>query len=688
MSIKSDVENIIKKRWEGLKNPKELVSLYSLEKQTNQGYNGRQLLELFQNCEDEGASKVRILLDTKNCLLEISNDGNKPFSIKGYDSIFYPGLSSKVSSGYIGNKGLGFRSIINWADEIGIISNNFKVLFNTKFKKKILLNEIGYTENDLIAIRKERKLNSDIYPIPLLNCCKILDLSVPHNYTTTISIKYKKGFEDNIVNQLKSISSKTLLFLHNINTIEIEGDTINNVISVTRKKLGENNFEINYNGDIYYVLSEEGNVDEDLIDDKESSEPKRYSVKIAYNDDLTFRDNVIYNYFKTQIPFELPFVVHASLELDQNRNHSTESKANPFILEKLFQLHLQFIEILKNNFNKSWLPYQTINKDHFAIYKPYLEIIENNWDKFEIYPTLSGNYLTNNEAKDLGNNIAKFLEENKLENYFDRQIVFCDLSMNPHQYIEKPKNYIEIIEGIAIGLNFQNRARFIKLILDLFPNKKFKILIDEKEELISVNDYVYTDKTTDNKDLKVPGYSKIRFLHPQLYKSLINELGLQADLSKTRLLKDKLEKILDVHSFEPQTVIKKIISETTGWLNENSDKKNDIIKEFYQIIFHNYKLRENNPQLDYESKIPCLNQLNEVVDIKSLVFSEEFEIGKLSKKIFGGVYDNENILANLSEFGLDNDEINYKEFFLKWLGVNHFSIVERKTAYLNANYIN
>ena len=68
MTIRKQVENIIEKRWQELRNPKNLVSLNSIEKQTNQGYNGRQLLELFQNCEDEGASKVKISLNTEKQL--------------------------------------------------------------------------------------------------------------------------------------------------------------------------------------------------------------------------------------------------------------------------------------------------------------------------------------------------------------------------------------------------------------------------------------------------------------------------------------------------------------------------------------------------------------------------------------------------------------------------------------------
>ncbi|MEI7676233.1 MAG: hypothetical protein WCJ03_05585 [Bacteroidales bacterium] len=423
MSIKAEVENIIKRRWESLKDPKELISLYSIEKQTNQGYNGRQLLELFQNCEDEGANKVRILLDTQNCLLEISNDGDKPFSIKGYDSIFYPGLSSKVSSDYIGNKGLGFRSIINWADEISIISNDFKVIFNSIYKKEILLNYIGYSEIELNRIREERRLSSDIYPIPLLNSCKIADLDIANNFTTSIVIKYKKKFEDDIINQLQSISVKTLLFLQNIKTIEIDGDKIKNTISIVRKKTENGNYEIIHNNENYFVLSDEGIVDSTLVDDKESSEPKRYSVKIAYNEDLSFTDTVLYSYFKTKIQFELPFVVHASLDLDQNRNHSSESKVNPFILDKLFQLHLKFIEILKLKFDKSWLPFQTINTNSFNVYKPYDDLIKNYWDNFAIYPTFSGEYLKLSQAINLGNVFARFVEENNLGQVLNKMLI-------------------------------------------------------------------------------------------------------------------------------------------------------------------------------------------------------------------------------------------------------------------------
>ncbi len=272
--MKELVQNAISERLKGFRDYKSLLSQYKTELDTNKGYNGRQLLEMFQNCEDEGAKKVKINFDTENCLLEISNDGKSAFSLDGYDSLLYPGLSSKVSSGYIGNKGLGFRSIVNWAKEINIVSNGFIVKFKEEYKKDTLLNILGFTEGDLDVIRKKRNLKSTVYPIPLLNCAKVKDLDFEHTFTTTVSIKYDKNFEEDIRKQLEDISPMTLLFLKNIENVEIVGDVINSNINVKRKN-EEYGQEVKYLDNIYYVISDEGEIDQELIDNNDSVDAKR-----------------------------------------------------------------------------------------------------------------------------------------------------------------------------------------------------------------------------------------------------------------------------------------------------------------------------------------------------------------------------------------------------------------------------
>lgn len=688
MKVREQVGDIIRNRWKGLKDPEELISQHSVEKQTNQGYNGRQLLELFQNCEDEGANSVTIHLNTSDNILEISNDGQRPFSVNGYKSLFYPGLSSKVSSNFIGNKGLGFRSIINWSQSVSIISNDFKLIFDKSLQKDTLLDKIGYSVIELDRIRKERKLKQEVFPVPFLNCCKILDLEGKHDFTTTISINYLKEFEPDIINQINSINEKTLLFLNHINKIKIIGNKIQRDISVSRISLGNNMTRVHSNGKVIYVLSDEGIVDEELTKDQESTEPKRYSVKIAYNDFLTFKDNVLYNYFKTKMPFDFPFVAHASLELDQNRNHSTESKVNPFILKKLLQLHLKLIKQLKGNDTKSWLPYSAIDKESEHIYLPYLGLIESVWESLEIYPTIAGKYENYLNAKNLGSSIARFLEDNKLQAAYSNQILEVKNITAPLKYIRRPGNFVEVLETIGEKLDIEQRAYFIKLVLQEFPNERLSILIDENGKLIKTSDYVYTNKTSDNKALKVPSYSTIRFIHGELYDRLIFHLSLQNELNKARALKDKLDKMSDVHSFEPMIVMRKLISETHNLIKEDRNDKADLLREFYQTLFYNYQLRDDNYTLEYNGLVPCVNSVGEIVDIRDLVLSDQFEVANKAFEQFGKFYGEQNELVGLEYLGLEDEDRSEVQRFLLWLGINQCLILNRGSDKITPAFAN
>ena len=47
--MRQKVQDAINKRLESFKDLKSLLSLYKTELDTNNGYNGRQLLEMFQN---------------------------------------------------------------------------------------------------------------------------------------------------------------------------------------------------------------------------------------------------------------------------------------------------------------------------------------------------------------------------------------------------------------------------------------------------------------------------------------------------------------------------------------------------------------------------------------------------------------------------------------------------------------
>ena len=126
--IQGELEKIRRKY---LDSAEEIVSGYNRECTLSKDYAGRQMFELLQNADDESAGstgKVLITFDGKT--LSVSNTG-EPFSFRGVKSLLYPNASpKKIHANKIGCKGLGFRSILTWANSVTVASKDFTIQFS------------------------------------------------------------------------------------------------------------------------------------------------------------------------------------------------------------------------------------------------------------------------------------------------------------------------------------------------------------------------------------------------------------------------------------------------------------------------------------------------------------------------------------------------------------------------------
>lgn len=212
------------------KSPSDMISAYNRELGTEKDYNGRQLLELLQNADDEVSDEVLIELNTKNNILKISNRGINcsPFTQDGIRSLMISNLSPKVTKKYIGNKGLGFRSIINWSKKITINSNGLDIVFSKDIVDKIYDELFG--EKEHLSFIQARNLSKDIRPIPLLSIPRVYDKHQEF-WNTTITIKYKQDFLEDIENQINELEKEVLLFLNSIKVlvVNIDGKVTKNI---------------------------------------------------------------------------------------------------------------------------------------------------------------------------------------------------------------------------------------------------------------------------------------------------------------------------------------------------------------------------------------------------------------------------------------------------------------------------
>ena len=143
MNFKNEIQKLIGSNLKTYRdNSDRFIADYNRELELTKEYNGRQLLELLQNADDATSKEVLIDWNKNSLKLTISNKG-EPFEAKGIKSLMLANLSTKTKISYIGNKGLGFRSILNWAQQINITSNGCTISFSEKISKHFIFSIPG-----------------------------------------------------------------------------------------------------------------------------------------------------------------------------------------------------------------------------------------------------------------------------------------------------------------------------------------------------------------------------------------------------------------------------------------------------------------------------------------------------------------------------------------------------------------
>lgn len=148
----------------------ELIAENNIEKRDIKGYHGREILELLQNADDayqksnnmgeRPECELEVTIEYKNNILTVMNTGT--FFDKDGIKAIVQGNNSPKTGKYIGNKGTGFRSLLNWAEKIRIFSGCFHVEFSKENADR-KLDEIRKEPQ----IAKQLKKNPNLY-IPML----------------------------------------------------------------------------------------------------------------------------------------------------------------------------------------------------------------------------------------------------------------------------------------------------------------------------------------------------------------------------------------------------------------------------------------------------------------------------------------------------------------------------------------
>ena len=680
----------------------EMLGDYKRELETIKGYNGRQLLELLQNCDDEGATKVTIALDKEAKTISISNNGNTSFSKKGYRSLFIANLSSKTSRKYIGNKGLGFRSIINWSKSIEIQSNNLSLFYSEKNTEENY--EKLFSEEERQRIVKEENLGENTIPMPFLSIPVLKNIN-QGDFKTAIIIQFKnKAFED-IFKQVKNITPETLLFLKHIEEVHFEGFEDVSNIKCNRKTHLLKTAEFSPKEFIQFTANSWSifEVEKELpskFQDSNKTEKEYYQIKIAVEDNFEKSSPYLYSFFPTNIKLNQPYVLHATFDLDATRNQLNESEKNRYILEKVVAFTIEVAKYFSQA-KVSYQPLSILNHTHKADTLDnlgYYDLIKEAINTEAVFPCINNTYKTLEEVIYINDDLPELLQDIKAENDLPIHLIPLNqktltnfgLNHKIYQYLDDVENILETLNLICSKkMSLKQRALLIKLVithgefLSHDYTNKLNFLVNDEGEIIRGNEYIYTPKTQEQQ-LKTPSFTNIQFINENLFNSLLIELKFSEsdNPNKSRFIYDELKGFCNIHSYEPATLAQKIIRETNTVIERDKDNSAVYIKEMNRCLYHNFKLMKEGTKIPDDSiKIPSITENGSIAYTEDLILSQYYPTGKRTTLIFSGVLSNKNFIANPSALGLpDNEDINELEKYLTWIKVNSYARYKKKSV--------
>ena len=365
--------------------------------------------ELLQNAEDAKAHTIKFIQYDDR--LEVLHDG-QPFSISNLESLRDIGLSDKVNDvNQIGEFGVGFKSVFGICEEVKLYSNP------SAYKGKIQADCPPFSQKIADFINYE----------------KIDNEPIEQGFTTKFVFPYAVGFSfsgfktiteltKKISTKLKQLSSTTLLFMKNLQSIKYEiclnGETNKGCYVLNKQKINDhswlvdslgNNSEKEEDGS-YLVFSRPVDVfraarSVDIAFPLTVKEDGAWEFQSAKNPYISV-------YFPTETESKLDFIVQGPYRTTPNRSSIDETdpenielasetayllKDSILELKELGKLNLSFFKILPIDAERLWeyKDYRVTKKLFYPLYEAVEDLLLNE----AVLPARNGKYIEAQQAK-------------------------------------------------------------------------------------------------------------------------------------------------------------------------------------------------------------------------------------------------------------------------------------------------
>jgi len=307
------------------------------------------IYELIQNAEDTKSDEEQHTLEftlESNGLIVFNNElGFTEEQIKAICSFGQSTKALEKNEGFIGEKGIGFKSVFKITDKPAIFSNGYRFHFNK-------LDETGTTTEYIIP----HWIDDDElkkYPLQFQN-----------NTHTTLYLPFSKEKKQEQIDKLKEdikyIEPILLLFLKKLTNIKIN-ESGQKVINTRKTSKKDENLELvtiqnKDTLDRYYMFKESINVNQNLDEVKDKNgrrkDIKKREIILAFpNFKNRTKEDRIFSFLPTKLHSELNFIIQADFILQSGReNIAIDNEWNQWQFSEIEKLICnKIINKLKNH---------------------------------------------------------------------------------------------------------------------------------------------------------------------------------------------------------------------------------------------------------------------------------------------------------------------------------------------------
>ena len=209
---------------EARRSPSLLSDLAGLEQYVAESYDARSFVELLQNADDAGAS--RFAVRRAGAFLLVANEG-RPFTRTDFEGLCRSAASSKQRGTSIGYRGIGFKSVVGFAETVYVFSGALEA----SFSRERTADEVpGASRVPLVRIPHPVKAEDRA------QLSGVLDELEEQGYRTVFA--FKDLIASGIKAEFAAFDPTSMLFLRHTRQVELRA-AVEEVITARREALDE-----------------------------------------------------------------------------------------------------------------------------------------------------------------------------------------------------------------------------------------------------------------------------------------------------------------------------------------------------------------------------------------------------------------------------------------------------------------